>query len=56
VHQESSAAINPEPSPQTKRNWPLILTAAAVGLVAAAFVLGCVALWVTNFNLLDWME
>jgi len=48
-----SAAESPA---HPKRNWPLILTAAALGLAAAMFVLGCVALWVTNFNLLEWLE
>ena len=39
-----------------KRNWPLILSGAAVALLLVGAVIGCVALYVTNFNLLDWLE
>ena len=39
-----------------RRNWPLIWAGVVVGLVVAATLIGSIALFVTNFNLLDWIE
>lgn len=44
-------------SPDTpKRNWPLIWTVVAAASLAGAVVIGSIAMYVANFNLLDWME
>jgi high-affinity Fe2+/Pb2+ permease len=44
-------------SPDTpKRNWPLIWAGIMVGLLVAVTAAGLIALYVGNFNLLDWME
>jgi hypothetical protein len=40
----------------SKRNWPLIWTGVIVGLLVTASVVGLVAMYVANFNLLEWME
>ena len=39
-----------------KRNWPLIWAGIWVGLLVAATAAGLIAMYVDNFNLLDWME
>ena len=39
-----------------KTNWPLILGGVTVGILAIAVVGGLVAMYVANFNLLDWLE
>ena len=49
-------AADSAPPDHPKRNWPLIWVSVILGASAAACVLGLVALWVTNFNLLEWME
>ncbi|HUL52812.1 MAG TPA: hypothetical protein VLT83_05315 [Opitutaceae bacterium] len=41
---------------QPKRNWPLILTGVAAALLLAGIVLGLVAMYVADFNLLEWTE
>ena len=53
---DSPFAKSTESSNQPKRNWPLIWAAVAVACISAVCVLGAVALYVTNFNLLEWME
>jgi hypothetical protein len=40
----------------SKRNWPLIWTGVIAGLLVIVSVVGLVALYVTNFNLLEWLE
>ncbi|MFA5058864.1 MAG: hypothetical protein WC485_12175 [Opitutaceae bacterium] len=45
-----------ESSQIPRRNWPLIWGGVAAGLLAAAVVAGLIALYVCNFNLLDWIE
>jgi hypothetical protein len=40
----------------SKWNWPLIWTGVIVGLLVTVSVVGLVAMYVTNFNLLEWME
>jgi hypothetical protein len=45
-----------QPPDPPQRNWPLIWTGVIVGLLVTVSVLGVVALYVTNFNLLEWME
>jgi hypothetical protein len=39
-----------------KRNWPLIGAGIIIGLLVAATAAGLIALYVGNFNLLDWLE
>jgi len=39
-----------------KRNWPLIWTAVAAALLAGTAAVGLIAIYVANFNLLEWME
>ena len=39
-----------------KRNWPLIWALVAVAVLAGAVVIGSIAMYVANFNLLEWME
>ncbi len=48
--------MNSEPKESTKRNWPLIWTASAVGIILAGLVITSIALYVANFNLLEWIE
>ena len=44
-------------SPRTpKRNWPLIWTTVIIALLAGTVVIGSIAMYVANFNLLEWME
>jgi len=44
-------------SPDTpKRNWPPIWALAAAAVLAGAIVIGAIALYVADFNLLEWME
>jgi hypothetical protein len=44
-------------SPDTpKRNWLLIWAGLIAGLLVAVTVAGLIAMYVGNFNLLDWME
>ncbi len=44
-------------SPDTpKRNWALIWTLVAVATLAAATAIGAIAMYIANFNLLEWME
>ncbi len=46
-----------DPSPDTpKRNWPLIWTLVAAGVLTSAIVISAIAMYVANFNLLEWME
>jgi hypothetical protein len=40
----------------SKRNWPLIWAGIIGGLLVAAMAAGLVAMYVGNFNLLEWME
>ncbi len=39
-----------------RRNWPLIWTIVVATLLAGMVVIGSVALYVANFNLLEWIE
>lgn len=39
-----------------KRNWSLIWAGIIGGLLIAATAAGLIAMYVANFNLLDWME
>jgi hypothetical protein len=39
-----------------KRNWPLIWAGIIGGLLIVATAAGLIAMYVVNFNLLDWME
>ena len=48
--------MNSQPPDLPKRNWPLIWTGVIVGLVVTVAVVGLVALYIANFNLLEWME
>lgn len=51
MHTENSKTLdNPKP------NWPLILGGLAAGVLVLAVVGGLVAMYVANFNLLDWLE
>lgn len=48
--------MNNDYSETPKRNWPLIWGGIAVGLLVAACAVGCLLMWVYNFNILNWME
>ncbi len=48
--------MNTDTNDSPKRNWPLILTISAVGFAVAARVSTSIALYVANFNLLEWIE
>jgi hypothetical protein len=48
--------MSDESSDAPKRNWPLILSAAAIVSLVGAAVIGLVAMYVANFNLLEWIE
>ncbi len=48
--------MSDESSDAPKRNWPLILTTAALVSLVGATVIGLAALYVANFNLLGWIE
>ena len=45
-----------ESSDHPKRPWPLIWAGVAVGVLAVATVAACVAMYIANFNPLDWLE
>ena len=48
--------MNNESPDSAKPNWPLICGGAAVGLLVAGLVVGVIALYVANFNVLEWLE
>jgi hypothetical protein len=48
--------MSPESPDIPKKNWLLICSGIFVGLLAAATAAGLIAMYVGNFNLLDWME
>jgi hypothetical protein len=48
--------MSTETSDHPKRPWPLIWAGIVLGLLAAATVAACVAMYIANFNLLSWME
>jgi hypothetical protein len=48
--------MNHESPGVPKRNWPLIWAGIFVGLLVAATAAGLIAMYIGNFNLLDWME
>lgn len=48
--------MNSQSPDHPKRNWPLIWTGVIVGLLVTVSVAGLVALYIANFNLLEWME
>ena len=39
-----------------KRNWPLIGVLVAVAAMVGAVVVALIAMYVANFNLLEWVE
>ena len=45
-----------EPRAIPKRNWMLIWTGIVVALLLMGTAAGLVAMYVANFNLLDWLE
>jgi hypothetical protein len=51
-----SRAMSHESPDTPKRNWPLLWAGIIVGLLVAATAAGLIAMYVGNFNLLDWME
>ncbi|HZL46098.1 MAG TPA: hypothetical protein VFC28_07710 [Opitutaceae bacterium] len=48
--------MNDENSHLPKYNWPLICGGIAVAILVAGLALGLIAMYVANFNLLEWME
>jgi hypothetical protein len=44
---------NPDPP---KHNWPLICGGVTAGVLVASLIVGLIALYVANFNLLEWVE
>jgi high-affinity Fe2+/Pb2+ permease len=56
AHHNPSRAMSHESPDTPKRNWPLIWAGIMVGLLVAATAAGLIAMYVGNFNLLDWME
>ncbi len=51
-----STHMTGDPSETPKRNWPLIWTIVIAGALTTTVVVGSIALYVANFNLLEWME
>ena len=49
-------AMNNEGADSPRPNWPLICVGAAVSILVAGLMVGLVALYVTNFNVLEWIE
>jgi len=49
-------AMSNEVRDAPKRNWPLICAGIAAALVLAGIVVGLVAMYIANFNLLEWTE
>jgi hypothetical protein len=47
---------NNETQDSIKPNWPLIFGGAAAAILVAGLAAGVIALYVANFNLLDWLE
>ena len=45
-----------ESTDHPKRPWPLIWAGVIVGLLLAATAVACVAMYIANFNPLDWLE
>jgi len=45
-----------ETTDHPKRPWPLIWAGVVVGVLVAATVAGLVAMYIANFNPLDWLE
>lgn len=48
--------MSDENSHLPKYNWPLICGGIAVAILVAGLALGLIAMYVANFNLLEWME
>jgi hypothetical protein len=51
--------MNPMNDPSTdsrKPNWPLICGGAIAGMLGAALIAGLIALYVADFNVLEWLE
>jgi hypothetical protein len=48
--------MNNESPDSPKRNWPLICGGAAVSMLVAGLVAGLIALYIANFNVLEWLE
>ncbi len=51
-----STRMTGDMSDAPKRNWPLIWTMVIAGVIAGTVVIGSIAMYVANFNLLEWME
>lgn len=45
-----------DPRDMPKRNWPLIWTGVIAALLMIGTAAGLVAMYIANFNLLDWLE
>jgi hypothetical protein len=43
-------------SDNPKRPWPLIWAGVIIGLLVAVTVAGLAAMYIANFNLLEWLE
>ena len=56
AHHNPSRAMSHESPDPPKRNWPLIGAGIIIGLLVAATAAGLIAMFVGNFNLLDWLE
>jgi hypothetical protein len=51
-----SQVMSDESHDLPKRNWPLICTCIIAALLAIGTAAGVIALYIANFNLLDWLE
>ncbi len=45
-----------ESSEPAKFNWPMICAAVVAGVLVAGLAVAVIAMYVANFNLLEWIE
>ena len=45
-----------ESSEPAKFNWPIICAAVVAGVLVAGLAVAVIAMYVANFNLLEWIE
>ncbi len=50
------STLGNENSESVKHNWPLIGVGIAAGVLIASLAVAAIALYIANFNLLEWIE
>jgi hypothetical protein len=56
VQSSQSQVMSNEPRDMPKRNWPLIWIGIIAALLMIGTAAGLIAMYIANFNLLDWLE